>query len=102
MGLSHRRFIEVFSAEVGLTPKLYGRIQRFQRASASTQGQPLPDWSKIAAECGYFDQSHLIRDFMAFSGLSPAEFLRHSRPLTKENRLPLLGEVGSTFSNTRV
>lgn len=101
VGLSHRRFIEVFSAEVGLTPKLYGRIQRFQRASASTQGQPLPDWSKIAAECGYFDQSHLIRDFMAFSGLSPAEFLRHSRPLTKENHLPLLGEVGSTFSNTR-
>lgn len=90
VGLSHRRFIELFSAEVGITPKLFGRIQRFQRASRLTQGQPSLDWSKIAAECGYFDQSHLIRDFMAFSGFSPEQFLRHSLPLVKENHLALL------------
>jgi AraC-like DNA-binding protein len=99
-GLSHRRFIEVFGAEVGITPKLFGRIQRFQRAATLTHGQSSPDWSKIAAECGYFDQSHLIRDFLAFSGFSPAEFLRYSLPLVKENHLALLGRDGSTFSNT--
>jgi AraC-like DNA-binding protein len=100
VGLSHRRFIELFSAEVGITPKLFGRIQRFQRASALTHGPAPLDWSKIAAECGYFDQSHLIRDFMAFSGFSPAEFLCHSLPPMKENHLRLLGQDGSTFSNT--
>ena len=101
VGLSHRRFIEVFSAEVGITPKLFGRIQRFQRASAVTHGLESPDWSTIAAECGYFDQSHLIRDFMAFSGFSPADFLCHSLPLVKENHLAVLGEDRSNFSNTR-
>lgn len=100
VGLSHRRFIEVFSSEVGIRPKLFGRIERFQRASALTHRQASPDWSKIAVECGYFDQSHLIRDFMAFSGFAPAEFVRHSLPLMKENHLPLLGEEGSTLSNT--
>jgi AraC-like DNA-binding protein len=101
VGLSHRRFIEVFSAEVGITPKLFGRIQRFQRASELARGQASPDWSEVAADCGYFDQSHLIRDFMAFCGVSPAEFLRHSLPLVKENHLAVLGEDRSTFSNTQ-
>jgi AraC-like DNA-binding protein len=101
VGLSHRRFIEVFSAEVGITPKLFGRIQRFQRAAAIARDQASPDWCHVAAECGYFDQSHLIRDFIAFSGFSPAEFLRHSLPIVKENHLPLLGEDRSTFSNTQ-
>lgn len=100
VGLSHRRFVELFTAEVGITPKLFGRVQRFQRASALTHGQAPPNWSRLAAECGYFDQSHLIRDFTAFSGFSPAEFLRRSLPLVKENHLPLLGEARSTFSNT--
>jgi transcriptional regulator GlxA family with amidase domain len=76
VGLSQRRFIQVFATEVGLTPKLYGRVRRFQRALALVRGGPAPDWARVAAECGYFDQSHLIRDFRAFSGLAPEEYLR--------------------------
>ncbi len=75
VGLSQRRLIQVFAAEVGLTPKLYGRVRRFQRALALVRGAPAPDWARVAAECWYFDQSHLIRDFRAFSGLTPEEFL---------------------------
>jgi AraC-like DNA-binding protein len=77
IGLSQRRFIQLFTAEVGLTPKLYGRVRRFQRARAMVRPGAVPDWARVAVECGYFDQAHLIRDFRAFAGFSPVEFLRH-------------------------
>lgn len=76
VGLSQRRLIQVFAAEVGLTPKLYGRVRRFQRALDLVRGVPAPDWARVAAECGYFDQPHLIRDFRAFAGLTPEEYIR--------------------------
>jgi AraC-like DNA-binding protein len=76
LGLSQRHFIKVFSNQVGVTPKLFGRVQRFQRAVDLTRNSSTPDWADIAAACGYFDQSHLIHDFQTFSGLSPIEFQR--------------------------
>ena len=75
VGLSQRRFIEVFAAAVGLTPKRYGRVRRFQRALALANRVRAPDWGRVAPECGYFDQSHLIRDFRAFAGLTPEQYL---------------------------
>ena len=102
VGLSHRRFIEIFTAQVGMTPKLFSRVQRFQRASSFTRRQSSLDWSNVAVECGYCDQSHLIRDFITFSGLSPVDFVRHSIAELKENHLALLDEHGSNSSNTEV
>jgi methylphosphotriester-DNA--protein-cysteine methyltransferase len=77
VGLSRRRFIEVFEREVGLTPKLYARLQRFHHVKQriATRGGPA-SWAAFAAEHGYFDQSHLLRDFGEFAGMSPAEYLR--------------------------
>ena len=75
VGLSQRRFIEVFKAEVGLTPKLFSRIQRFQRARRLIQGDPSPNWTSIAFDSGYCDQSHFIREFVEFSGLNPTDYL---------------------------
>jgi AraC-like DNA-binding protein len=77
VGLSHRRFIEVFEREVGVTPKVYVRLQRFHRVKqrlATLEGAP--SWATFALACGYFDQSHMIRDFVAFSGMTPASYLR--------------------------
>lgn len=74
--LSPRRFIEVFTAEVGLTPKLFGRVQRFQHAFASSRNTAKVNWAQLALDVGYFDQSHLIHEFVEFSGLTPVE-LRH-------------------------
>src|SRR5262245_15130440 len=74
VGLSQRRFIQLFTAEVGLTPKLYGRVRRFQRARELVRNETEPDWAAVAAACGFFDQSHLIRDFGEFSGLSPMAY----------------------------
>jgi AraC-like DNA-binding protein len=75
LGLSQRRLIEVFKAEVGLTPKLFSRIQRFQQTRTVVQRNSSPDWAALALDLGYFDQSHLIREFVEFSGLSPTDYL---------------------------
>jgi AraC-like DNA-binding protein len=93
--LSERRFIEVFTAQVGLTPKAFARVQRFQRAMALSRSAAKPDWARLAIECGYFDQAHLIRDFVAFSGVSPTDYWRRQTQIeragmrVKRNHLPL-------------
>lgn len=78
VGLSHRRLIELFTEEVGVTPKVFSRLQRFQRALTLAKQSASPDWAQMAVACGYFDQSHLIRDFVSLSGLSPKELLHRS------------------------
>jgi len=91
IGLSPRRFIQVFSEEVGLTPKLYCRVRRFQQVLSSLQTGAIDvrqvDWADVASSCGYFDQAHFIRDFRAFSGLNPTAWF----PLRGEhiNHVPL-------------
>lgn len=77
IGLSQRRFIELFSDQVGLTPKTYLRIMRFQTAIQKIASSNLePDWSQLALDCGYFDQAHFIKDFRAFSGINPTTYQR--------------------------
>jgi len=74
-GISHRRFIERFTSQVGLGPKRFCRILRFQQVLLRLQdGKPIP-WASLAAECGYYDQAHFIHDFRAFSGLNPSRYL---------------------------
>ena len=75
IGLSARRFIQVFSEEVGLTPKLFCRIRRFQEVLQRVQTGRSCDWAELALSCGYFDQAHFIRDFQTFSGLNPSAYL---------------------------
>ena len=100
LALSRRRFIEVFTAEVGMTPKLFGRVQRFQRTLLIAGEEASREWSQLAVDCGYFDQSHMIRDFVAFSGFSPAELLRRGGEHVKDHHIALLGTEGSNSSNT--
>jgi AraC-like DNA-binding protein len=78
VGLSHRQLIEIFTAEVGVAPKAFSRVRRFQRALTLAKQSASPDWAQVALTCGYFDQSHLIREFVALSGLSPKELLQRS------------------------
>ncbi len=87
IGLSSRRFIQIFHDEVGLTPKRFSRIRRFQDVivGIETTGQLV--WTDLALNCGYYDQAHFIHDFRNFSGLNPAQYLveRIDRP----NHVPL-------------
>src|SRR5262249_56739097 len=91
VGLSQRRFIQIFTAEVGLTPKLYGRVRRFQRARELVRTATEPDWAVLALACGFFDQSHLIRDFGEFSGLSPAAYVNQMTKRVLLNHVPWVG-----------
>jgi AraC-like DNA-binding protein len=75
-GLSHTRFIQLFTEHVGLTPKLFCRVRRFHHVLGRMEkGLPVR-WAELAADCGYFDQAHLIRDFHAFAGATPLECSR--------------------------
>ena len=75
IGLSAKRFIQLFSGEVGLTPKLFCRVRRFQRVLRLIgTGRPV-EWAAVAVDCGYFDQAHFIRDFRAFSGINPSTYI---------------------------
>ncbi|HEY2472759.1 MAG TPA: helix-turn-helix domain-containing protein [Terracidiphilus sp.] len=76
-GLSHTRFIQLFREHVGLTPKLFCRVRRFRTLlDRIDKGMPV-NWADLAADCGYFDQAHLIRDFREFAGITPLEY-RHA------------------------
>lgn len=75
IGLSKRRFIQIFSEEVGLTPKLFCRVRRFQEALRLCGGEERIGFGELALACGYFDQAHFVRDFREFSGLCPTAYL---------------------------
>jgi AraC-like DNA-binding protein len=96
VGLSQRRFITIFKQEIGITPKLFSRVRRFQRALVLIRRSGVPNWPALALECGYCDQSHMIRDFLAFSGFSPTEYLSRQRTFAeqglriKHNHMPLV------------
>ncbi|HTL59561.1 MAG TPA: helix-turn-helix domain-containing protein [Candidatus Limnocylindrales bacterium] len=76
LGMSHKHFIEQFRRQVGLTPKLFCRIRRFQQVLAHVQSGKNVKWADIACNCGYFDQAHFVNDFVAFAGLNPSAYLR--------------------------
>jgi len=87
VGLSQRRFIDRFRDEVGLTPKLFCRVRRFQQVVAVAHRSRKVDWTDLALSCGYYDQAHFIHDFQAFSGMTPTAYF--SRKSEYQNHVPL-------------
>jgi AraC-like DNA-binding protein len=74
IGLSAKRFIERFKTDVGMTPKRYCRVRRFQRALARAHRGDRVNWAQVALDCGYFDQAHFIHDFRSFAGVTPTGY----------------------------
>jgi len=74
-GLSTRQFRRVCLQQTGISPKLLARVLRFRKALAQVQAQH-GDHAGLAADCGYFDQSHFIAEFQRFAGQTPAAYLR--------------------------
>lgn len=87
VGLCMRRFNQIFAAQVGLSPKRFHRVQRFQQVLKQVHGQSAVDWADVACTYGYFDQSHLIHEFQELTGLSPNDYL--ARATHHMNYLPI-------------
>lgn len=71
--LSNRQFERVFKARIGLSPKYFSRLVRFAKAWVQKEADPTTTWIDIAHSCGYYDQMHLIRDFIEFTQTNPSE-----------------------------
>ncbi len=83
LGWSHKRLITRFREEIGASPKTAAQILRFERtvamlpgSSSSTAGPSVVDWADLALRGGYYDQSHLVREFQRFAGRAPGQLLR--------------------------
>lgn len=75
------RYLETQLAEhVGLSPKQLSKLVRFSRAIERVRVADVVDWSDVAIDCGYYDQSHFYRDFGRFTGTTPGEFLARRDP----------------------
>lgn len=77
--LSNRQFERIFSETVGMNPKEYARVVRFQKALLLMQNGE-HDYAGIASVCGFSDQSHFIRDFKAMTGHTPHTLCQYTRP----------------------
>ena len=71
--LCHRQFDRKFKERMGINPKLFLRIVRFDRAFRLKNQYPDRDWLSIAFESGYYDYPHLVKDYKELTGFSPVE-----------------------------
>ncbi len=78
LGVTTQRLCRSFNRRVGLPPKRYARLSRFQRTLARLGESAAPDWAELAAELGYCDQAHLIHEFREFAGTTPGSFVARS------------------------
>jgi AraC-like DNA-binding protein len=102
-GYSHRWLTERFRAEVGLAPKAYGRLVRFEAAFDALGRLDHVQWSEFALDAGYYDQAHLARDFRELAGATPTEVFRRRSPdglglLAEEEAARLRREPGQACS----
>jgi AraC-like DNA-binding protein len=74
LGWSRKRIVARFREQIGLPPKAVAKLLRFERARDLAERVERPDWARIAIDCGYYDQSHLIHDFRAVTGRTPVEY----------------------------
>jgi AraC-like DNA-binding protein len=99
VGFTQRHMLDLFQRWIGVSPKQYARIRRFQGvlarvsqhapADPELRAAPLepPDWAETASAFGYADQSHLTHEFRAFAGMTPGQYVAAYRGLT--NYLPI-------------
>jgi len=83
--LSLRQYERKFIERMGIPPKYFSRIVRFENAYRMKNKYPQLDWLTIAIHCGYYDYQHLVKDYKEFTKLTPTEFhvLDHSSPERK-------------------
>lgn len=76
IGYSQKHFIDLFKRQVGVPPKQYMKIMRFQKAILEIEKDTSVHWSEIALRNGFYDQAHFIHEFRNFSGFTPGEYVK--------------------------
>jgi AraC-like DNA-binding protein len=99
-GLSVRQVERMFQEQVGVSPKVYARLVRLRRAMEMSGREARPDWAGIAARAGYFDQSHMVREFQALNGATPVAFTELGRRAREYRQTE--GGVGMSHLSYRV
>ena len=85
--LGERQFRRFFEEYVGMTPKMMIRTRRCLQACRSIQSLQITDFKDIVYRLGFTDHSHLNKEFKAFAGMSPSEYMEHIRHIQQENFL---------------
>lgn len=87
--LSHRQVDRKFKERIGMPPKQFLQISRFDKAFRMKNRFPEKDWLSVALHCGYYDYQHLVKDYKEFTGYTPTQFF------TIDNHAPerILGDV---------
>ncbi|MEX2564308.1 MAG: AraC family transcriptional regulator, partial [Cyclobacteriaceae bacterium] len=80
--LSPRQFRRRFTERVGVSPKMYSRIKRFNYISYLTTNE-FENWQDIVFKGGFYDQAHFIRDFCHFTGKKPTDYVNYNRALVE-------------------
>jgi AraC-like DNA-binding protein len=79
--LGPRQFQRTFTERMGVGPKLFARIARFDKAFRMKNNHPHLDWLTIALACGYHDYQHLVRDYLHFAAATPTAFYQEEAKL---------------------
>lgn len=78
--ICHRQFDRKFTERVGMSPKEYQRVIRFDQAYRMKNHFPEMSWFNIAIACGYYDYQHLTKDYKDFTGYTPSKFFAMESP----------------------
>lgn len=87
VGWSRRWLTQSFAESVGMAPKRYCRLLRFQHVVRQVGAGRRIDWAELAIASGFCDQAHLAHEFRTFSGLTPEGFLRAQRPFANHVKI---------------
>ena len=90
LGLLPKTLVRRFSSQVGIPPKRFARVRRLQRVLRAVRRSGEPNWSALAAEFGYTDQSHLVHEFRELAGILPAGYKPHS--MQRNNHVPIAAD----------
>jgi transcriptional regulator GlxA family with amidase domain len=87
LGVSGRQLQRAFDELVGLSPKTYSQVIRFQRAIRMARRSTHPNWAQIALDTGYYDQAHMIAAFHRFAAATPASMFVNARKRPRAHML---------------
>ena len=99
--MSIRNFERRFIEQIGVSPKVYYRLVRFNNALIEKLKYPQKNWTSIAYECGYYDQMHMIKEFKQFANLNPSHLLQPNTNFTRP-RIDITGPDIETFLQLNV